>query len=76
MRSTKQLIQGVSLLSVFLFVSFPGRAHAYVDPGTGSYLLQLGMAALFGAVVAAKSYWGAIRSFVARVVARGSGERR
>ncbi len=29
---------------------FPGVAQAYVDPGTGAYLLQL-LIALFGAVV-------------------------
>jgi hypothetical protein len=28
----------------------PGTAHAYVDPGTGAYLLQL-LIAVFGAIV-------------------------
>ena len=28
----------------------PGSAHAYVDPGTGAYLLQL-IIAVFGAIV-------------------------
>jgi hypothetical protein len=39
-------------LVVFLVLTllFPGVAHAYVDPGTGAYLLQL-LIALFGAVV-------------------------
>lgn len=33
-----------------LLLSFPGVAFAYVDPGTGAYLLQL-IIAIFGAAV-------------------------
>jgi len=36
------------LLTAFLV--FPGTASAYVDPGTGAYLLQL-LIAIFGAAV-------------------------
>jgi hypothetical protein len=38
-----------AFFSIFILV-FPNIAYAYVDPGTGAYLLQL-MIALFGAVV-------------------------
>lgn len=34
----------------FLMLLFPGTASAYVDPGTGAYLLQL-LITIFGAVM-------------------------
>lgn len=42
-------IQRIAALSVVLLI-YPNLAHAYVDPGTGAYLLQL-LIALFGAIV-------------------------
>jgi hypothetical protein len=35
---------------VIFILCFPGLAQAYVDPGTGAYLLQL-LIAVFGAAV-------------------------
>jgi len=35
----------------------PLTAHAYLDPGTGSYLLQLLIAGIAGGLYAAKVYW-------------------
>jgi hypothetical protein len=34
---------------------------AYVDPGTGSYLLQLAMAGVLGAGYALKHYWARLK---------------
>ncbi len=39
---------------------------AYVDPGTGSLILQALIAALAGAVVVITSYWQKIRAFFRR----------
>lgn len=47
------------LLSVF-FISTP--AYAYLDPGTGSILLQGLIALLAGVGVTARMYWGRIAS--------------
>ena len=33
------------------------EAHAYIDPGTGSFVFQLMMAAFMGAVFTAKQWW-------------------
>lgn len=41
--------QRIASLLAFLLI-YPNLAHAYVDPGTGAYLLQL-LIALFGAIV-------------------------
>lgn len=45
-----------------VFLALPVSAYAYLDPGTGSVLLQviLGGAAAVG--VALKLYWGRIRA--------------
>lgn len=42
------------------------RPLAYLDPGSGSYLLQLLIAALLGAAFALRMYWGRIKSFFRR----------
>ena len=44
---------------------------AYLDPGSGSYLLQLLLAALFGGLFAIRMSWGRIKTFFRRLVNRG-----
>ncbi len=50
-------------------------AHAYLDPGTGSYALQIGLAGLFGALFALKSFWRRLAQTVRQIVStrRGGG---
>ena len=38
---------------------------AYIDPGTGSYLIQLLIASILGSLFALKIYWRKIRAFIA-----------
>ena len=40
-----------------------GNAHAYLDPGTGSILLQGLLAAIAGSLVALRLYWAKIKGF-------------
>ena len=37
--------------------------HPYLDPGSGSFLLQLAIAALLGLAVALRAYWGTIKKW-------------
>jgi len=39
-------------------------AHAYIDPGTGSYVLQIIIAGLVGAIVSVKVFFHRIRAAV------------
>jgi hypothetical protein len=39
----------------------------YLDPGSGSYIFQVLLAALVGALFLIKVYWQRIRAFIARV---------
>lgn len=53
-------------LSIFIALSIlcvPGAAYAYLDPGTGSMILQALIAGLMGALVTIKIYWARIKSF-------------
>jgi hypothetical protein len=49
-----------------------GAAHAYLDPGTGSYVLQLVIATLLGAAFAVKMFWLRIRNFFSNLLSRKS----
>jgi len=49
-------------LVLFLFV-FPNIAFAYLDPGTGSYIFQVLIAAVVGAFFAIKMYWQRVKNF-------------
>lgn len=41
-------------------------AEAYVDPGTGSYFLQILLAGILGGAFAVRIYWRRIRRFLTR----------
>jgi len=59
------LLMGTDLL-------FSQGASAYIDPGTGSYMLQIGIAGLLAAGYMVKVYWKKIASYLARVLGRGA----
>jgi len=44
----------------------PPMAHAYLDPGNGSMMVQLLLAGLAGVMVALKMYWRRILAFFRR----------
>ncbi len=47
----------LSLIVFFLSLTVPSAAYAYLDPGSGSMLLQLVLGGLAGLAVIAKLYW-------------------
>jgi len=51
------------LLAVLASLLLVREAHAYLDPGTGSYILQVLIAGLFGALFMLKVFWGRIVGF-------------
>jgi len=42
------------------------EVQAYLDPGSGSFLIQLLIGALVGGLVLLKTYWNRIRAFFTR----------
>jgi hypothetical protein len=53
-------------LVIGLFLASTGSSRAYIDPGTGSYVLQLAAAGVFAALVTVKTFWKSIRSSLVR----------
>ncbi len=47
---------------------------AYLDPGSGSYLIQILIAFLLGAAFAIRAFWGRIKAFFQKLLSRSSGE--
>lgn len=51
----------IKLMSVMIIpllsLVCPQDAHAYLDPGSGSYIFQILIASLLGALFAIKVYW-------------------
>jgi Na+/proline symporter len=46
---------------------FSAAAHAYLDPGTGSILVQSFLAGLAGAVAVVSLYWRRVKQFFANL---------
>jgi hypothetical protein len=63
-------VSRLRIIAIFFllgFFMFPGTGHAYLDPGTGSYFLQLLIAAFVGVSFALKIYWRKLKSFYHRL---------
>ena len=53
--------------AMFLLIShLQGSAQAYLDPGSGSIVLQFILGGAIAALVAFKSYWYRVKAFLSR----------
>ena len=57
------------VLAVFYLV-LTREVYAYLDPGTGSYILQLVIAGILGGLFAIKMFWFKIKSFFVNIFSR------
>jgi hypothetical protein len=62
-RHTLRLAAHGAILAAVICLVAAAPAHAYVDPGSGSYLFQFMIAGIAGSVYAVKTFWGRIRPF-------------
>lgn len=60
-------LHSLLLLGVGAFLAFPSSAEAYIDPGTGSIVLQMLIAGALGAIFTVKRFWSKIVSFLRSV---------
>jgi len=60
----KQIIK-LSVLVLF-FATIVQPAYGYLDPGSGSFILQLLIGGGIAALYTIKTYWGKITSFIRR----------
>ena len=57
-------------LALIFVLCFPAYAYAYLDPGTGSYFLQIIIATLLGAMYAIKHFWYKIKLFCINLLSK------
>jgi len=60
-----KLIKFITLL--FIGLCYSQSAVAYLDPGTGSLILQLLIAGIIGAMYTIKLYWYRLKIFIAQI---------
>ncbi len=57
-------LKTVTLLLVF--VAFSQPAYAYLDPGTGSMIIQIVIGSFIAAAAAGRFYWSKIKEFFSK----------
>ena len=58
------------IMPALLYLPFHQTLHAYIDPGTGSIVLQAVIGALAAVVVAIGMFWKQIKAFVKNLFSR------
>jgi len=58
------------ILIATLLLIWPHNTYAYLDPGTGSYIIQLIMAVFLGGIFALKIFWKQIKLFFIKIFSR------
>ena len=62
----------VYLVAVVLIVGMSAPAHAYIDPGSGSYMLQMTMASILAVVFSIKLSWQRLKSYASNLLSGNS----
>jgi hypothetical protein len=63
-RAMRSNVSNIVLLSAGATLLFTKPAWAYLDPGTGSMILQLLLGGIAGGMVVGKLYWHRFRQFL------------
>ena len=63
-------LRRVLVVFVLFYLLFPQAAHAYIDPGTGSFLLQILIAALVGTALSVKIFWNKVKNLFKKLFCR------
>lgn len=71
----KRLLSVAFLTALFVLWSCRD-AHAYLDPSTGSYVIQMIVAGLLGGLFAVKTFWRNLKSLCGSPVSKKSNARR
>ena len=62
------------VFAALLLTIFAPPAHAYLDPGTGSYIFQLLLAGIVGLAFVVKLFWGRIKGFFAKLFSKNQAQ--
>ena len=61
-----QTLSATGFLAVPIIGAMTGTAHAYLDPGTGSMILQLLLGGIAGMAIVLKLYWHKFKALFGR----------
>jgi len=62
------------ILFIIFLIFFPLQSvYAYIDPGTGSYMIQLAIAGLLGGIFTLKMFWKKILLFFKELINKING---
>ncbi len=67
---TPSMRRTILITCLALPIVAPSAAHAYLDPGSGSYILQILVAGLVAASFVVRAFWTNLKGFVAHVFGR------
>ncbi len=56
-----------SLIYIFTLIFFPTKAFAYLDPGTGSIILQAILGFIAATVASISIYWEKFKSLISKL---------
>lgn len=65
----KNVLKMTLILAAITFF-FPNYAYSYIDPGTGSYIIQIVIAAFVAVSFMVKIYWLKIKNFIGRLFSK------
>ena len=63
MRHLIDSIMNATLLILIYLIVQPKEAHAYIDPASGSYVIQIIIAFMLGGLFAIKTFWRSIKNY-------------
>jgi hypothetical protein len=64
----------VPILPFFFFFSLPETSNAYLDPGTGSIILQAVIGVAVGGLFAVGLFWSRVKTLFRNLFSRGEKE--
>ena len=73
MERAVSFVFSVVLLAAFFMTVTLKQAHAYIDLGSGSFIIQIVLASLFVSLFAIKVFWKRLAGQVLRFFTKGKG---
>ncbi len=61
----------IPIIPVFFYFTLPDTSHAYLDPGTGSIILQAVIGVAVGGLFAVGLFWSRVKTFFKNLFSRG-----
>lgn len=60
----------LAILIALIYFPSVNKIHAYLDPGSGSFILQIFFGLILGAGVAIKMYWRKIKIYLSKFISQ------